>query len=100
MISNASASTIRSEKKLKSWIAFLNVSSDDPAVREKAIYSMLDKLDSDMMESFQALLETEKNKNVLKAIHVALALGHAPVRQPGGNPGCLTGTERTALPGC
>ena len=62
-------------KKLKNWIAFLNVSHDDPDVREKAVYSMLDKLDPDMLASFQALSQTEKNKKVLKAIHVALALG-------------------------
>ncbi|MFA5903507.1 MAG: urea ABC transporter permease subunit UrtB [Desulfobacula sp.] len=62
-------------EKLKGWISELELSSDDPDIRMTAVYSMLDKTDPEMMEGFKNRLLIEPDKNVRKALNVALSVG-------------------------
>lgn len=62
-------------KKLKAWIAQLELSSDDSDIRSNAVYSMLDKIDPEMLKDFKDRLLVEPDKTVQKALTIALALG-------------------------
>lgn len=62
-------------KKIKGWIAMLQLNNEDPARRTKAVYSMLNKLSPEILEVLKAQLAKEKNKGVQKALNTALALG-------------------------
>ena len=62
-------------KKIKGWIALLELSSDDPDIRSNAIYSMLDKLSPDLLEVFKGRLLIEQDKTVQRALTLTLALG-------------------------
>jgi urea transport system permease protein len=59
---------------LKDVIARLNLHSHDPSVRWQAVREMLPDLTPSSTELLQTLLQTEKNKKVINALHTALAL--------------------------
>lgn len=62
-------------KKIKAWLAFLELSSNDPAQRSKAVFTMLDKLTPEILETFKNRLATEQDKTVQHALSTGLALG-------------------------
>ena len=66
-------------KKIKTWLAVMALSSDDPDIRSSAVYSMLYKLTPDIREVFKDRLTLEQSKPVQKALTIALALGDLEV---------------------
>lgn len=61
-------------KKIKGWLALLELYSEDPVRRATAVYSMLDDLTPDILDTFTRQLSTEKDKNVIAAQKTALAM--------------------------
>lgn len=61
-------------KNIKGWLAQLELYSENPSERETAVYSMLDDLTPEILETFIRQLELEKNKDVKEALKTALAM--------------------------